>query len=82
MVVVDTRQEGLTWVWLDTEVDFTARSRTPAGTFTRLSGRDETGRHITAELRDDEIIQTITQGTVRGILMNRVTAMLNGLHAG
>ena len=82
MVVVDTRQEGLTWVWIDTEVDFTARSRTASGTFTRISGMDESGRRLHADLRDDEIIQTITQGPIRGILMNRVTAMLNGFHTG
>ena len=81
MVVIDIRQEGLTWVWMDSNE--TTRVRGAIGhTYTAIHGKDEAGRRVAANLRDDEIIQTITQGDIRGILMNRVTAMLNGLHAG
>lgn len=80
MVVVDSRDEKHTWVWM-TEQE-TNRVRRGEWSYTIIRGVNERGYSIMAELRDDEVLQSMIQGDQRGVMMHRHTAMLNGLHAG
>jgi hypothetical protein len=80
MVVIDSRDNKHTWVWM-TEQE-TNRVRRGDWSYTIVRGMTDQGRHVLAELRDDEVIQAMIQGDQRGIMMHRHVAMLNGLHAG
>lgn len=80
MVVIDSSDDKHTWVWM--VASETTRQRRGEWNYTVIHGMTELGRVIMAELRDDEVIQSIIQGEDRGVMMHRHTAMLNGLHTG
>lgn len=81
MVVINSKDPKFTWVWMDASE--TRRERRGHWNYTIVLGTvGPYNRAVVAELRDDEVIQSIIQGDDRGLLMHRHVAMLNGLHAG
>lgn len=80
MVVIDSKDPKHTWVWMDSEE--TKRFKRGTWSFIRVRGRTPEGHKIDIDLRDDEILQSLIHENVRGVMMHRHVAMLNGLHNG